>query len=463
MCGLVGMAGSIGFQEKKMFETMLELDIVRGKDSTGVVFNTEEGTYIAKALDVPYLGLYFDDTYIKGMEDKTVNLLLGHNRAATQGAISADNAHPFNFGTVYGAHNGTLSNTTQLDKPRLSVDSMSLYDHIASNGLEDALVKANGAYALTWFDSSNGTINFIRNSQRPLFWCLSSDGQTMFWASEVYFLQRAAKKARITLGTIYDLREMHHYQIALPPRVGLMSDKKFGKFRIKKSKGFQWSMYNGGSGSRFSARAAANISRLPTPTHTPSMTTKKFRAGNAFIIKHDARKPITFRVVGSEFPMNDAAYIKAYVVGDEDVEVHIAPMQGTPTWTFINQNHKYFKGRLSRFKSGYLLIKPSTVEAVAAPTSIFVPPVSKELTDLTGAAHPDHPFVGLDEPFEDIAGETYRVRDNEYVSRAEYLRLIAAGCCVCGDPVQEEDEDSLEWFMDSPVCVRCCIEDVESA
>ncbi len=42
----------------------------------------------------------------------------------------------------------------------------------------------DGAWALTWYDKKDGTINFLRNKHRPLFYAYTKDFDRLFWASE---------------------------------------------------------------------------------------------------------------------------------------------------------------------------------------------------------------------------------------------------------------------------------------
>jgi hypothetical protein len=79
----------------------------------------------------------------------------GHTRYATQGAISRDNAHPFTFGSIIGAHNGVIYNSGTLDKlrgHRFAVDSMHLI-HALSIG--DSFSDFDGYGTVVWHDDNN--------------------------------------------------------------------------------------------------------------------------------------------------------------------------------------------------------------------------------------------------------------------------------------------------------------------
>ena len=50
MCGLVGLFGQIDSVGEKVFKTLLTLDVIRGKHSTGVAgYSTYQGYRVAKA------------------------------------------------------------------------------------------------------------------------------------------------------------------------------------------------------------------------------------------------------------------------------------------------------------------------------------------------------------------------------------------------------------------------------
>lgn len=192
MCGLVGIVGEIGVKEEKIFSNLLKLDTMRGPDSTGVLSVKVDGSYlIAKELGTPWdlMGYKVWDKLFIGYN----SVLMGHNRYATKGKVSKQNAHPFEFDKVIGAHNGTLRTThTLTGNGKFDVDSQVLYNSIDVDGVDETIENADGAFALSWYDKSNMTFNLLRNKERPLSYAFLKGGKTLVYASESWMLHIAA-------------------------------------------------------------------------------------------------------------------------------------------------------------------------------------------------------------------------------------------------------------------------------
>lgn len=188
MCGIVGVFGNaITVKDLTIFKQMLTVDSFRGMHATGMFSVMRNGECSVVKKNVP--GWDFVD--MKSVDDHikvAARALIGHNRHATQGGRTSENAHPFQFGNITGVHNGTLHGTTKLDSDH-DVDSAQLYEHMAAHGYRDALEKAEGHMALVWHDSDDNTLNIIRNPKRPLAICAGRKKDIVYIASEAEMLR----------------------------------------------------------------------------------------------------------------------------------------------------------------------------------------------------------------------------------------------------------------------------------
>ncbi len=193
MCGIYGWdyrKAKVSIEQRAMVAAILAVaNDTRGGDSWGF-WNAERLT--------------------KGLGDistaavKTVNssVMMAHTRKATTGATTIPNAHPFSIGNIIGAHNGCISNHTELNKEHkrtYEVDSMHLFGHLAENK------DFSDIYGY-------GAIEFIRKEQRSkIYLCKLSGGdltvcgigkdindyQGVLWSSNGMHLESALKTANI--------------------------------------------------------------------------------------------------------------------------------------------------------------------------------------------------------------------------------------------------------------------------
>jgi hypothetical protein len=207
--------GPITGAEEKIFNNLLILDSVRGTDSTGVAVIPRNGEVrVTKQIGDPFQ-LMDTKAYTRAFTGLHRSLI-GHNRFATVGGVSRKTAHPFEFDTLVGVHNGTLNTKYRLeDANQFQVDSENLYHHIDKKGLTDALHYLGGAWALVWWDKVAETMNFLRNKERPLYYTVTSDGKHVYWASEDWMLTSALGRANIKHCTPVMFDEDLHYSFAI--------------------------------------------------------------------------------------------------------------------------------------------------------------------------------------------------------------------------------------------------------
>ena len=232
MCGLIGAASTEGMKNsnirRRVLEEGLAVNALRGDHSTGFAAfekDQEDKNYII------YKKAYQGSDFVNLPRVKNVindiekySCFIGHNRAATLGNVIHQNAHPFQFGHIILAHNGHINNATQLlpvgAHCPIAVDSAALAMAMSLIGEKEALEKANGGFALTWFNTKDKTLNFARNDKRPLKFVYLKNENTMFWASErqmlVWLLSREDRYKSATIdGKFKNVKEGVWYKFKL--------------------------------------------------------------------------------------------------------------------------------------------------------------------------------------------------------------------------------------------------------
>ena len=227
MCGIVGVAGSVGVEEERIFKSLLLFDTLRGVDATGIIQVTSTLKTSIYKRAIPAWELLNSKRFDKMMS--CINkVLIGHNRSATRGHVSDENAHPFEHGTIIGVHNGTLTNVNVLeDHLKFDVDSEALIFNMAFHGVAETYKKIKGGTALVWWDKGDETLNFLRNSERPFTYAYSTDMKTLFWSSELGILKLAVDRSERSIkdNKYYSTKADHHYIIKMPQNIQTVIEK----------------------------------------------------------------------------------------------------------------------------------------------------------------------------------------------------------------------------------------------
>jgi hypothetical protein len=203
MCGIVGIIAAyqngLTSDEQNMFDSMLFLDTQRGWDSTGAFLVTNTGNMHLKKAAV-HGADFIRTSEFKALSQKAWNtgsFFVGHNRAATRGTVSDENAHPFCVeDKIVLVQNGTYVGSHKHLKDTAVDTEAVAYVLAGEPDIEKALQQINAAYCLVWYDIPNRRLNMIRNDQRPMYLGENSDGGWMF-ASEIETLFYSAHRNKI--------------------------------------------------------------------------------------------------------------------------------------------------------------------------------------------------------------------------------------------------------------------------
>lgn len=206
MCGIAGVANSMyGTSTDRFVRDALVAGMLRGMDSTGIMQVDRNGKiyYVKEAVE----GLFFlGNKVARQFIDDTCKsaITVTHTRAATQGKVNDDNAHPFvahkgNAEPLVGVHNGSLTPAwrTKPGAKDFEVDSQWALAHIAARGPE-AFKDINGPFAFVWAEADKkGKLFMARNSQRPMHILFTEDRKSMLFASEAGMLSWLAERSNI--------------------------------------------------------------------------------------------------------------------------------------------------------------------------------------------------------------------------------------------------------------------------
>jgi len=175
MCGIIGLIARTeqGFWQRDadLLEQLLIVNSLRGKDSTGVfaTFRNKQAEVLKLGSNPFNLFRCKEWTDFRTTMASRARIVIGHNRAATKGAVSTENAHPFVENNIILVHNGTLWDHSKLSDKQFDVDSNAIAHALSEGSIDDVLPKLRGAFALVWYDTEKQKLFAIRNDERPLF------------------------------------------------------------------------------------------------------------------------------------------------------------------------------------------------------------------------------------------------------------------------------------------------------
>ncbi len=203
MCGIVGVITTDNdthkYTKEKFMTEGLYVDALRGWDPTGVMALGEEFRWEYLKNAVPAASFLDSKEWRKRNFNRWC--MVGHNRAATVGKVTTENAHPFQHGDVMLVHNGTLRTTYDMPHKNKDIDvdsELIAYNlsQVEPEEAKDVLSKLQGAYALVWFDERDNSVNMARNSERPLHLAMNRGQDILYFMSDGHMLNMLTRRSQ---------------------------------------------------------------------------------------------------------------------------------------------------------------------------------------------------------------------------------------------------------------------------
>ncbi|MNS09587.1 Glutamine--fructose-6-phosphate aminotransferase [isomerizing] [compost metagenome] len=439
MCGIVGVAGDINGTQEGIFKRLLELDTIRGPHSTGILGVDARGfTSVVKKVGTPW-DLYeykqFDEIF-----RKRLTVLLGHNRWATKGKIIAQNAHPFEHDHIIGVHNGTLRNQSLLiNHQKFEVDSDNIFHSISEVGVDDTVKNLSGAFALVWYDSAQETINFVRNTERPINICMSENRKTIYWASEAWMLEVTLKLANVKHHPIFEPAsgELFSYPIQMKYNPEVLENPTVRPLELHKYVVTSKTTSTSGTTTVSGGKTVTAAGNVFTSTQKTEGTPAK-KTGNVTATDLIMQDRVEFFVSSEAKTPDGQRYVQCYPTQDDcNVELRVYCDQDKNMWEWLMDGRCYFEGKVRRFSSvegspglSYCVLDPRTIA---------------ETTTAIGDDIPD-----------DDDQETAIIYGGKVVNEEEFDMAVCGGCANCKQIAFIEESDEIVWLDKfNFICPEC--------
>ena len=456
MCGIVGFisgAGKRGFPQDRAtyLKQGLVIDTLRGYDSTGVftvdVDAQDKTAYWEKCAITGGEFVQGKDFYNMVATPSSLRSAIGHNRAATKGAIDTENAHPFQVGSVTMVHNGTLDSVRSLphhpgntkELKDVDVDSAVVAYNLDAANISEWYSQMFGSWALVWHDSDDQTMNIVRNEARPLHIAKVEREDTILIASEADMLAFLSRRCRIRLSGIYSLQAHSHFKwypdslINKPDITTLERAYSDYSYRDTYGKGYSY-----GHTSRRSGESSAPF--------VAGETNKVFMCGKTREVpaKHKAL------LKNSDLRVEDRLVFRPWEAYGENPTA--------PVWGWLEEES------MPALVLGYPEYSRKSMGKhsawVVRPVTILYPDGDAE-TDIADGGIVVCRYVQIrSTSTTQGAKKTYTQTaigpQGSSISIAKFKELVADGCTNCKETISFLDDMDVSWLEgNKPVCPKC--------
>ena len=452
MCGLWGFITGekdkgATYRAKYAYQAAIA-GTLRGTDSTGMFIVPHKPDGNADWCKIVGVGYEFvtDKLYLERMEQKRMPLhraVIGHNRAATQGKVTTDNAHPFQEGPITLVHNGTLWYTSGMPVPmhhkdakKIEVDSHLICHNLAHHDAKEVIESLEGAYALVWHDARTDSVYFARNSQRPLHFMKVECEDTVLFASEPDMLWWLAGRIGFKRGEVWSLDAgvlLEFKAGELKPVASRFSTTKAASYYKGSNYGYGYG-YSYGGNSRRSGKTYR--SRRGAAMQDSSIRPTRYGTESIRLLGFDPTEELEF--MASDVIVNPGSAGRASINGWVYYSTsgsHTEAVQGVlhgvdAAWAMAN-------------KDEVLMVSPIAMQNIGKDNDVCLILLLRGLQD-EGSS-----------PWE----KQHKVGDRA-VSPGEWLAATRDGCVQCGTSLSLSESETVTWVGDRPrpMCGTCAEE-----
>lgn len=421
MCGIVGFVTRKDEPGRLMdaLRSMLSFDTIRGMDSTGVAMvNIKTGNADLIKNTMPGYVFANDEETVHGLTKEPYHVYIGHNRAATRGTVSADNAHPFwkedreTGREIVLVHNGTIYNKNDLECGKnYDVDSEAICNHVLLHGIEDTVKIMDGSYALVWWDFPSKTLNFIRCDQRPMNIIYADKFESMIFSSQLDIASAAMRRDGVELASSFRPDPWKLYSFSLDDLKNPTITDLNGVARKVLPK---------------------SVRKYGQTYYPPALPSKKDTKGDTVA----SVSPESFKVAEAFDALKDKQ-VEVYVVEKQKVKDgfrYIGCMFESPFYdvSFYDRDGKFEENDLvmGTVSAAYWDSDLKTVRLIVRKAVL----TDREEGEQSGTM----PGPG-----------------GQKITEDTWNRLTKYGCSSCMQVFEKEDADDIVWIGDSPTCNDC--------